>query len=206
LIYVYGEKAPDSPKTSMPTFSSMEALAVRFGINIATVYKYAQKAEWSKKREVALQVIQENAHRAMLQQLTDQYVPVRAGLGAIVANSLPMIQKTLQGDSLDAARVVGQGLTNVDKALRSMNAIMGIPAPPPVAIQNNLFVMPPKADPEDETPAAPPPEHAALQYAGSMWSVITGAREVGGGLPPERVALLEEESTLPAHLSSVPRG
>jgi hypothetical protein len=203
-LYIYGEKAPDAPKTAMPSFPSLLVLAARFGIPPGTVGHYAVVHEWAKKREEAQVIIQENVHRAMLQQLTDQYVPVRAGLGAIVANSLSKIQQTLQGDNLEAARIVGEGLSNVDKALKTMNAIMGIPAPPPVAIQNNLFVQ--TRDVTEEAEAAPP-VHAVLQpSAGSIWSLIASARDSRIDLSPEARSILDAPDTLPGSLSACSNG
>jgi hypothetical protein len=209
-IYVYGEKAPDAPATSMPTFPSLEMLAARFGIPKGSIFSYAGKHEWGRLRDEARPVILENVHQAMLRQAVESYIPARAGAVAVSLLALNNIDYALRGGKvagLEGAVIADRSMVATDRVLKNIKSALGVREAPAVALQqNNMYISVPKPDAEAE-PMPPPPSHAVVQtFAGSMWSILTQAREVGQGLTPVEISALEETSQLPAHLSSVKHG
>ena len=188
----------------MPVFPPFSVLAARFDVPLGSLCAWAGDHEWTRKRAEAKIQIEALVHQAMLRQAASQYVPGRAAVMALTMNSLTRMNELLKGENVDGARVVDSVMSGAEKALRNMNGALGIKEPPAIALQmNTAFVVQTGAD-------APPPDHAqpliGSNLSGSIFGQILAARETLAHVSDGLIASLEEDSTLPAHLSAVPHG
>jgi len=190
----------------MPTFSSLAVLATRFNVPLTAVSKYAQRHDWADLRAKARTGIVDATHAAMVRQATENYLPLRTSAVALVGQAFTEAQAALKGSDVTKAETTTRVMDTVDRGLKNLDRALGIASPPAIALQqNNLFVQ--QTRPGEEPP--PPSQSQTLidpSLSGSIWSLILRARESANASSDGFIRSLEEESTLPPHLSSVPRG